>query len=119
MPQRGVGIGIGCIPSPLDRLVHLRLDDIAERLLAVSVEDMVRVQVPAELNQRVVVARLLDLLAAAVRLVVVVGRVGEEAVGLALDQGRPLTGTARSCARFMAAKQARTSFPSTTTPGNP
>ena len=59
----------------------------------------------------------LDFLARAIGVVAHALGVGPGAVGLALDQGRPVAARARATASLAASETARTSLPSTSTPG--
>jgi hypothetical protein len=82
-------VGVWRVPRLVDLGIHLGLDlglDAVDRRV---VDDAVFLQVRREPGQGIVVLGLLDLLAAAVRAVVVVGRVGEEPVRLGLDQRGP------------------------------
>ena len=83
----GVRCGLGPRDGVVDLGAHRRIDRLLLRLRQQPLLDEVRPQTP----ERVLLAPTLDLLGAAVGAVVVVGRVGEVAVGLALDERRPLT----------------------------
>src|SRR5207249_5506267 len=88
MAGRGRGVGVGCVPGGLDRGLDLRLHLIMDGLEGGSIRDVAIDEVRREPFDGIVVSALLDLLARTVGLVVVVRRVREEAVSLALDQGR-------------------------------
>src|SRR6187397_1474929 len=86
VPHRGFGRWIGGVPGGGERGVDLALDLEAEFLRPDVVEDLLGPQVLPEHVHGVVVAGLLHLVPWTVGLVVVVGGVPEEPVGLALDQ---------------------------------
>ena len=93
-------VGVRRLPGRGDRAVDLGLDLVARSARAPPRSAMpLLAQVRREPVDRVVVACLLDLLARAVGLVVVVGGVREEAVRLALDQRGALAG-ARAVVRL-------------------
>src|SRR5207245_4055732 len=92
MAGRGRRGRVWCVPGGLDRRLDLCLHLVVDRPEGGSIRDAAVDEVRREPFDGIVVPALLDFLARPVGLVVVVRRVGEEAVGLALDQGRPFTG---------------------------
>src|SRR5437763_1544158 len=86
VPADGLRVGVGRVPRGVHVLVQLGLQVGAEPFGPLVVQQALLLQVPAEHDDGVVGLRLLDLLAGAIGAVVVVGRVGMEAVGLELDQ---------------------------------
>ena len=83
----GEGLGLGPLGGLVDLRLHLGLEAVLVGLRQQALLDEVLLHLP----QRVLLPPGLDLLARAVGAVVVVGRVGHEAVRLALDERRPLT----------------------------
>ena len=86
------GSGSGASQAHVIAASTSALSSSCTRLDAVVVGEATTDQVGDEPVDRIAVAMLLDLGTAPVRLVVVVGRVREVPVGLALDQGRALAG---------------------------
>jgi hypothetical protein len=82
----GEGLGLGGLGRGVDLGPDLGLDAVLVGLGQQALLDEVLLHAP----QRVLLPPGLDLLRRAVGAVVVVGRVGHVAVGLALDEGRPL-----------------------------
>src|SRR5829696_587626 len=89
--QRLLGVGVGRLFRVVARLGDLGLDRGRDLFLPPLVEEPVLHQVPLEAHDRVLLAPFLDLLALAIPAVVIVVGVGGHAVGLGLDQGRPVT----------------------------
>jgi hypothetical protein len=119
VPAERGRIGVGRVPGLIDLGVDVRLGLGPQGIDLSGVQDAQVGERLGEAGDRVALLGVLDLLARPVRPSSSSEVCGKNRYVLASIRVGPSPARARSTAVFIAANEARTSFPSTTTPGNP